>query len=72
MNYSNPICLCYAHCVKENNTMDKKSEIVNMVEEIYVNCILDYLYVIVRDAHKVALETQTLSSQLPSSLDKED
>lgn len=38
--------------------MDKKSEIINMVEEVYVNCIIDYLYVIVKDAHQVAKSVQ--------------
>ena len=40
--------------------MDKKSEIVNMVEEVYVQSILDYLYVIVKDAHQVASSVQSL------------
>ena len=44
--------------------MDKKSEILSMVEEVYVNCILDYLYVIVRDAHQVALTAQTTGDSL--------
>ena len=47
--------------------MDKKAEILSMVEEVYVNCILDYLYVIVRDAHKVALDTQQLSECYPQA-----
>ena len=44
--------------------MDKKLEIIDMVEEIYVNCILDYLYVLVRDAHQVALTAQTTGDSL--------
>ena len=40
--------------------MDKKAEIVNMVEDVYVNCILDYLYVLVKDAHQVASSVQSL------------
>ena len=38
--------------------MDKKAEILNMVEEVYVGCVIDYLYVIVKDAWKVAKDVQ--------------
>ena len=51
--------------------MDKKSEIIDMVEEIYVNCILDYLYVIVRDAHKVALSVQDSEQSLAAETEVE-
>ena len=49
---------------KRRIVMDKKSEILSMVEEVYVNCILDYLYVIVRDAHRVAKSVQDSSLSL--------
>jgi hypothetical protein len=38
--------------------MDKKSEIIDMVEEVYVQCIIDYLYTIVKEAHSVATNVQ--------------
>ena len=38
--------------------MDKKTEILSMVEEIYIQCIIDYLHVIVKDAHQVATNVQ--------------
>ena len=38
--------------------MDKKAEILSMVEEVYVGCIIDYLHVLVKDAHRVALSVQ--------------
>lgn len=38
--------------------MDKKTEILNMVEEVYVQCVIDYLYVIVKDAWKVSTDVQ--------------
>lgn len=40
--------------------MDKKSEIIDMVEEIYVQCIIDYLHVLVKEAHSVATSVQGL------------
>ena len=52
--------------------MDKKSEIIDMVEEIYVNCILDYLHVLVRDAHRVAKSVQDSSLSLAFEDSKEN